>query len=136
MGYESLFDSYPVVAWMVDEYIDLLGGLPPEWSSKYPNLVTDDGFDDECLNDECWSWEEQFKIIIQEPRRDLGMEQVGEEEKAAFFDMIKAMIVYKPEERMTAAEVRQSEWMTKWAMPELLIANTFNWPAKIDMLTL
>jgi len=34
---------------------------------------------------------------------------------------------------MTTAEVRQSEWMTKWAMPELLITNAFNWPAKIDM---
>ena len=62
------------------------------------------------------------------------MKQVGEEEKAAFFDMLKAMMVYKPEERMTAEEVRQSEWMTKWAMPELLIANAYNWPAKIDLI--
>jgi hypothetical protein len=81
-------------------------------------------------------WEEQFKISIQEPRQNLGMEQVDEEEKAAFFDMIKAMIIYKPEERSAASKSGNPKWMTKWAMPELLIANTFNWPAKIDMLTL
>jgi hypothetical protein len=52
MGYESLFGSYPVVAWMVDEYIDLLGGLPPSGRrSTLTWLYTDDGFDDECLND-------------------------------------------------------------------------------------
>jgi len=131
MGYGPLFWSYPSVAWRIDEFTSLLGGVPPEWSLKYPALV----MDDECLNDERRSWEERFEIDMQEPRRKLGMKQVGEEEKAAFFDMLKAMMVYKPEERMTAKEVRQSEWMTKWAMPELLVANAFNWPTQIDMLS-
>ncbi|KAN0070215.1 Protein kinase-like domain containing protein [Elaphomyces granulatus] len=117
MGYGPLFYSYSSVEWMIDQYTDLLGGVPLEWSWKYPAL-------------------ERFEIDMQESRRTLGMEQVGEEEKADFFDMLKAMMVYKPEARMTAEEVRQSEWMTKWAMPELLIANAFKWPAKIDMLTL
>ncbi|KAN0078934.1 hypothetical protein V8E54_005447 [Elaphomyces granulatus] len=84
MGYGPLFDPYPTAAWMISEFTNLLGEVPPEWSSKHLALVTDD----ECLNDECRSWEERFENDMQEPRRDLGMEQVGEEEKAAFFDML------------------------------------------------
>jgi len=62
--------------------------VPPKWSWKYPALVTEwfDGEDDECR-----SWEERFEIDmqVQEPRRNLGMEQVGEEEKADFFVLLK-----------------------------------------------
>jgi serine/threonine-protein kinase SRPK3 len=103
---------------MIQEHIDLLGELPPEWSQKWEAMP-------KWLNvkedDECWPWEKRFEFSsMQEPRRKLGMKKVGEEEKAALLVMLKAMVTYKAGERMTAEEVRQSEWMTEWAMPELL----------------
>jgi serine/threonine-protein kinase SRPK3 len=47
------------------------------------------------------------------------MEEVSKEEKAALFDMLKAMMAFKPGERITADKIKESEWMTKWALPEL-----------------
>jgi hypothetical protein len=41
MGYGPLFYSYSSVEWMIDQYTDLLGGVPLEWSWKYPALVTE-----------------------------------------------------------------------------------------------
>jgi len=117
MGRGLLFDYFPSTCWVIQEYIDVLGELPPEWSQKWDVMP-------KWLNagedDECWSWEKRFEFNMQKPRQKLGMKKVGEEEKAAFLVMLKAMVTYNPGERMTAEEVRQSKWMTKWAMPELL----------------
>lgn len=44
------------------------------------------------------------------------MVSVGE--KGAFMTMIRPMLEYRPEKRCTVNEVLQSEWMTKWAMPD------------------
>ena len=43
--------------------------------------------------------------------------RVGEEEKAAFLDMIRSMLSFQPEERATIQGVLNSEWMKKWALP-------------------
>jgi serine/threonine-protein kinase SRPK3 len=50
------------------------------------------------------------------PRRKNGMEEVGEEEKATLFDMLKAMMAFKPGERTTAEQVKKSKWMRKWGL--------------------
>jgi len=48
-----------------------------------------------------------------------GMEEVGKEEKAALLSMLKAMMAFKPGDQMTAEQITESEWMKKWALPEL-----------------
>lgn len=35
---------------------------------------------------------------------------------------MEGMIVFRPGERTSAAEVARSEWMVKWALPDLEIA--------------
>jgi hypothetical protein len=63
--------------------------------------------------------EERFELSAQKPRQKYGMELVSQEEKAVLFVMLKAMMAFIPEERMTADQIKESEWMTKWALPEL-----------------
>lgn len=43
---------------------------------------------------------------------------VEEEERAAFLDLIRRMLLFRPEARPTAEDVLQSEWMVKWALPD------------------
>lgn len=54
---------------------------------------------------------------MQKWRRREG-NKIVEEEKAAFLDLMHRMLVYLPEERLTADEVLQSDWMVKWALPD------------------
>ncbi|KAJ6181046.1 hypothetical protein N7519_011507 [Penicillium mononematosum] len=46
-----------------------------------------------------------------------GIEEVFEE--AAIIDLMRRMFAFRPEERPTIQEVLQSDWMVKWALPEL-----------------
>ena len=47
------------------------------------------------------------------------MEVVGDEEKSALFTMLKAMLEFRLEERMSAETALESKWMKEWALPEL-----------------
>ncbi len=64
-------------------------------------------------------WKVRFEYSIQEPRRKHGMAEVDEEEKVALFGLLKSMLAFKPEDRPSAQQVLESEWMSKWAMPDL-----------------
>lgn len=45
------------------------------------------------------------------------METIAEDEREALFEMIKAMLRFRPGERMSAQKVLETEWMRKWAIP-------------------
>lgn len=47
------------------------------------------------------------------------MERIGEAEKSALLDMLKGMLAFRSKERLTAAEILESEWMRRWALPVL-----------------
>ncbi|KAK7751432.1 hypothetical protein SLS62_006688 [Diatrype stigma] len=101
--------------------VDLLGraGLPDSWWDKWEGrskYFTDAGdpVDDSWVT----SWEKEFEGGIQEPRKRRGLAQISPEEKEAIFAMLQPMLVFKPEDRCTAAQVLESKWMTQWALPE------------------
>ena len=54
---------------------------------------------------------------MQKWRRKNGSEIV-EDEKAAFLNLMRRMLVFRPQERPTADEVLQLEWMVKWGWPD------------------
>jgi len=55
---------------------------------------------------------------VQRYRREQeAMGVFGEEETRAILELMRGMLRFKPEERMTIQEVLRSEWMTKWALP-------------------
>jgi len=54
---------------------------------------------------------ENYSIITIRP----ADEPVGkEDEMTASFAMLNAMLVFRSEERLTAAEIPETEWIRKW----------------------
>jgi serine/threonine protein kinase len=45
------------------------------------------------------------------------MDIIGEEEQAAFLDLLKHMLAWKPAGRPTAQQVLDSIWIRDWALP-------------------
>lgn len=101
-------------------YVDALGILPPEWWHLWD--ARRGWFDDDGTplghRTDAYTFEDRFEYSLQEPRREEGMVTIEQDEKDALFAMLRSMLSYKPEDRITAAEVLESEWMIKWAMPE------------------
>lgn len=65
------------------------------------------------------SWEDRFEDSVQEPRsQEGGVAVFDNEEKVAILALLRAMLKFSPEERITAKQVLQSERMIKWALPE------------------
>ncbi|KAK8121705.1 protein kinase [Apiospora sp. TS-2023a] len=130
LGMGFIFDEAADTDEIVAQQIDMLGseGLPQAWREhwerpKWEELVTEtevkvprrptDG------DREAWPpLEEAFEVFVQRYRREQeAMGVFGEEETRAILELMRGMLRFKPEERMTIQEVLQSEWMTKWALP-------------------
>jgi hypothetical protein len=47
------------------------------------------------------------------------MAKMDEEEKQAFVTLVKSMLSFRPEDRPSAQQVLESDWMQKWAKPVL-----------------
>ena len=97
---------------MIEQHVNILGKLPPDlWQKRDARLKW---FNEEGARinggNVCSSWEERFEFSVQMPRRENGMEEIGEEEKAALLNMLKAMMAFKPGDRMTAEQIKESEW--------------------------
>lgn len=106
---------------LIYDYTEVLGNLPPEWWERWEGRsewfdedgnIKDKDDPPKTLTDRLEEW-------IQKPRRNAGMETMGHEEKEAFLDLVRSMLKYRPHERISANEVLESEWMRRWAIPEL-----------------
>ncbi|KAJ5268309.1 hypothetical protein N7524_005768 [Penicillium chrysogenum] len=106
---------------IVSQHIDVLGPMPSEWWQRWegrPRFFDEQGFPTESYQENRWpSLEDSFEIGVQKWRRKLGG-AVDENEKAAFLDLMRRMLSFRPEERPTVDEVLTSEWMVKWAFPD------------------
>ncbi|VZH88908.1 unnamed protein product [Fusarium fujikuroi] len=74
---------------VIADQVDALGSLPHEWWEKWETRTT----------------------------RGKKTEKLDDEESRAFLNMIKGVLRFRPEERMTADQVLRSDWMRKWALP-------------------
>lgn len=115
-GYFSKEDS------ITAEQVAVLGRLPPGWWSVWGRKTNIrrrrfDLHDEPFKPDQYPPWETRFETAVQEPRRERGMERMGKKEKNAFFSMLGSMLEYHPENRCTAQQVLESDWMVKWARP-------------------
>ncbi|KAL5340599.1 kinase-like protein [Aspergillus crustosus] len=61
---------------------------------------------------------DRFEKEIQEPRREAGIEEIGDEERRAIMEMLRSMLRFRPETRVTAAEVLECEWVVRWGMED------------------
>jgi serine/threonine protein kinase len=102
-------------------HIDVLGPMPSEWWRRWhtrSRFFDEHGYPTETYRGNRWPpLEESFEIGVQKWRRKMGG-QIEEDEKAAFLDLMRRMLSYRPEGRLTAEEVLISDWMVKWALPD------------------
>ncbi|KAK8064515.1 protein kinase [Apiospora phragmitis] len=129
LGMGFIFSESATMNEIVAQQIDVLGaqGLPLAWREHWerPNteeLVTNTEVEvprRPAGDREVWPpLEQAFEVFVQKYRREQEATGVfGEEETKGILDLMRGMLRFKPEERMTIQEVLQSEWMTKWALP-------------------
>lgn len=106
---------------VVSQQMNVLGSMPVGWWNRWEErsqFFNEDGRPKEGR----YVWppiNQAFEEGVQEYRRKRG--RVGEfdrEETAAILDLMRRMLVFRPEERPTAEEVLESEWMVKWVLPD------------------
>ncbi|KAF9250465.1 hypothetical protein DTO013E5_5514 [Penicillium roqueforti] len=123
MGIKSIFSAeYMHEDEVTAQQIDVLGPMPSEWWQRWegrPQFFDDHGDPTESYKRNKWPpLEERFEICIQKWRRKFVGSEIEEDEKAAFLDLMRRMLSFRPEERPTAEEVLMSDWMVKWALPD------------------
>lgn len=105
---------------MICEQVDALGILSSEWWAKWDarqRVFHENG--EPKYRKPFRSWEDRFEDSVQEPQtQEAGMAVFDVEEKLAIFELLQAMLRFRPEERITARQVLEFEWMAKWALPE------------------
>lgn len=82
------------------------------------NHFTHDGKPNNRATSQYRSLEDVLELNIQQPRIQEGMPPFGVSERDSFFAMLRPMLSFKPEDRPSAQQVLESEWMVKWAIPE------------------
>ena len=100
------------------DHVDALCRLPDEWWASWENRAKFfDDHDQRVGDDPPRSLEERLEYSIQGPRREFGMAEMDEEEKQAFLELMRSMLKFRPEDRVSAQQVLESEWMRVWARP-------------------
>ncbi|KAL1859077.1 hypothetical protein VTK73DRAFT_7596 [Phialemonium thermophilum] len=107
---------------MISQHVDLLGRLPHPWREKWsPQEDRFFGKDGQRRNVREMLWpslEVAFEEGVQKYRRKLGVGAMDEEERVAFLALMRQMLVFRPEERISAEQVLGADWMVRWALPD------------------
>lgn len=110
------------------DWVHVLGRLPDAWWDAWDgdyrrNLFTEDGVVRNDRRDYFLSCDSglqgRFELMVQGPRREEGMQEVSDEEKAALLKMLRAMLAYRPADRIEAQDILGTEWMLRWGLPTL-----------------
>lgn len=104
------------------EQVIVLGKLPPDlwekWEARHEYFSETGEYIKPNRKLSSVSWEDRFEKHIQSTWRKHGVAGFGEEEKAAFLDMMRSMLSFQPEKRATIQGILNSEWKRRWALPE------------------
>ncbi|GAB1209820.1 hypothetical protein APSETT445_008605 [Aspergillus pseudonomiae] len=106
---------------MTRQQIELLGPLPAEWWRKWEVGRVDFAKHGEPIDrpkSVNQSWEDHFETSVQRPRIEEGMPPLESRERDALLSMLRSMLSFRTEDRPSAQQVLESEWMVKWALPE------------------
>ncbi|KAL4803353.1 kinase-like domain-containing protein [Aspergillus unguis] len=106
---------------MTCQQIGTLGPLPAEWWEKWAGGRDHFTHDGKPKNPDTFHYmplEHIFQQDVQKARIEAKMPPLELKERDAFLDMIRRMLSFKPEDRPSAKEVLESEWMVQWAIPE------------------
>ncbi|KAL2788867.1 kinase-like protein [Aspergillus keveii] len=124
MGMKTMFSSkWATEDEVASQQVDVLGPMPAERYSTWEGrsqFWDEDGNSTDYHKRNKWRplGDELLEDCVQEWRRRKGWEEIAEDEKIAFVGLIRMMMKFRPEERPTADEVLEDEWMVKWALPD------------------
>lgn len=102
------------------QQVDVLGPMPSRWWDSWDERARLFGEDGRSLEDRWPTLDVAFEEFVQKYRRkwpEVGI--FGDDEAAAILDLMRRMLAFRPEERLTAEEVLGSEWMRKWVLPDV-----------------
>ena len=123
LGMKAIFSNeFTTLDEVTAQQVDVLGPMPPSWWERWDERTQ---FFDEgkrsLENREAWpTLEKAFEDFVQKYRRtrpNVGM--FCDDEAAAILELMRGMLAFRPEERLTAEEVLRSKWMTKWVLPDV-----------------
>lgn len=127
LGMNALFTESEPFNEVIAQQIEVLGiqSFPAGWRALFdgPEATDTDPLIPRQPAHKREPWpplEHAFEEFVQKYRRkwdDLGV--FGEQETHLIFDLMRKMLRFRPEERLTTQEILKSEWMVKWALPEL-----------------
>lgn len=106
---------------MTCQQIDALGLLPTEWWGKWEARRDKFTEHEEPINlsrPPCQTLEDRFELNVHRPRIEEGMPPFESSERDSLCSMLRSMLSFRPENRPSAQQVLESEWMVKWALPE------------------
>ncbi|KAH7375207.1 kinase domain-containing protein [Plectosphaerella cucumerina] len=92
--------------------VDALGPMPDEWWQKWESKTKTQSFTENGVpkpGRDVWTFERRFEDSNQKPRKEEGMEVLGDDERRALFDLIRSMLRFRPGDRMSASQVLEAE---------------------------
>lgn len=129
LGMKFIFSESETQDEIVAQQIDVLGSsdFPGEWREQWERLGEEKSQDNKPIprrpTDERETWpalENAFEEFVQKYRRKREATGIFEDqETTAILELMRGMLKFRPEERLTIDEVLRSEWMVKWALPQL-----------------
>lgn len=122
MGMKAIFSTEFVPEdEIIAQHVDVLGPMPEEWWLRWEarsQFFDEHGNPTDSYRENQWPpLAESFEFGIQRYRRKQGSE-MEEEEKTISLDLMRRMLVFRPDDQLTAEDVLKSEWMVKWALPD------------------
>lgn len=114
IGREALFESYfPSEDTVLQEAVKTLGPLPAKWWQAWPNrsqFFIDDKISADLKN-----------RLYRSVGRDTHSAAYGfdEFEMGIFEELLRSMLKYQPQDRVTVDKALQSEWVRRYGIPAL-----------------
>ena len=120
LGERDLFEGFmPDEDHVIAEMISTLSNLPQRWWDRWEKKA------DFFLQDGSWNSDTHrahapWSRPLSERLGLMGREgEFGPDEMASLEKMLRAMLAYEPDQRITAKYVVASEWMRSWGLPAI-----------------
>ncbi|KFY45713.1 hypothetical protein V494_00818 [Pseudogymnoascus sp. VKM F-4513 (FW-928)] len=122
LGMKAIFSSeFATADEMASNHVDVLGPMPLNWwdACEERSKFFDDAGRPKTGRHVWLPINEAFEEGVQKYRRkSKRVEEFGREETVAILDLMRRMLAFRPEDRPTAKEVLESNWMVKWVLPD------------------
>ncbi|OJJ74180.1 hypothetical protein ASPBRDRAFT_52346 [Aspergillus brasiliensis CBS 101740] len=120
LGMKAIFSTEAPEDEITAQQVDVLGPMPQAWYSAWEGrsyFFDEDGRPRKGR--EVWPvMDLAFEQGVREYRRQGGVGDFDDAETAAILELMRGMLKFRPEDRLTIDEVLQSEWMVNWVMPD------------------